>query len=69
MADQPLKEFLNRWVKILYNDGGVPHATRGKLISVIEGFATIETPGGNIAISLREILKISEQNNERGEKR
>lgn len=67
--NQPLREFLGCWVKLVYDDGGTPHATRGKLVSVVGGFATIETPRGTIAVPLGAILKVCQQENERGSER
>lgn len=56
----PFERFINQDVKLVFHDGDNIRVQRGKLVSVSEGFATLETPNGVVAISISEIVKIRE---------
>ncbi|MBA7594637.1 hypothetical protein ES703_08284 [subsurface metagenome] len=66
-SPNPFERFINQDVKLVFHDGPEVRVQRGRLISVSEGFATIETPNGIVAISISEIVKIRENEGGRHE--
>lgn len=49
---------INQQVKVLFKDGAELRVKHGVLISVLDGFMTIETISGICAIKVSEIIKV-----------
>ena len=57
---EALERFLNKQVKVVFKDGDELRVKHGVLISVSDGFATLETARGACAIRIAEIIKIQQ---------
>jgi len=57
---EALERFLNKQVKIVFNDGSQIKVKYGTLISAADGFATLETMHGACAVKLSEIIKVQQ---------
>lgn len=52
------ERLINQQVKVVYKDGNELRVKRGLLVSVSDGFVTLETVHGACAIKVSEIIKI-----------
>lgn len=57
---EALERFVGKPVKVCFNDGGELRVKHGVLISVSDGFATLDTLHGACAIRISEITKIQQ---------
>lgn len=55
---EALEHFIGKQVKVVFKDGDKLRVKHGVLISVSDGFATLETMHGTCAIKIAEIIKI-----------
>lgn len=56
----PFESLLDHDVKVVFHDGNNIRVQRGKLVSTEDGFATLSTQNGIVAIRIFEIVKIRE---------
>ena len=57
---ESLERFVNQKVKVVFRDGNELRVKHGVLISVSDGFVTLETMHGACAIRISEITKIQQ---------
>lgn len=57
---EALEHFINKPVKVCFIDGSELRVKHGVLISLSDGFATLDTPHGVCAIRISEITKIQQ---------
>lgn len=57
---EPFKCFVGKPVKVCFIDGRELRVKHGVLISVSDGFATLDTPHGACAIRISEVTKIQQ---------